>query len=197
MHAVTQRPTSAIVLDLTGLRATKIQLGGRRVRRFSHRADQLVVVPDAGLLPGEEFTLDIRYEGNPTPRRGLWGEVGWEELTDGVLGGGPAERRTVLVPLQRPPVGQGQLPDLGDNGRELPGRVQRDPGRAHHPVQPRDLGLRAVRAHGHVPRHGPDRPLRASRRSTPSARQLRCPSTRLFRRRWPRRPARDWRGSPR
>ena len=85
VHAVTQRPTSAIVLDLTGLRATKIQLSGRRVRKFSQRADQLVVVPDAGLLPGEEFTLDIRYEGNPTPRRGLWGEVGWEELTDGVL----------------------------------------------------------------------------------------------------------------
>jgi aminopeptidase N len=85
VHAVTQRPTSAIVLDLTGLRATKIQLRGRRVRRFSHRADQLVVVPEAGLLPGEEFTLDIRYEGNPSPRRGLWGEVGWEELTDGVL----------------------------------------------------------------------------------------------------------------
>ena len=85
VHAVTQRPTSAIVLDLTGLRATKIQLSGRRVRKFSQRADQLVVVPDAGLLPGEEFTLDIRYEGNPSPRRGLWGEVGWEELTDGVL----------------------------------------------------------------------------------------------------------------
>lgn len=85
VHAVTQRPTSTIVLDLTGLRATKIQLSGRRVRKFSQRADKLVVVPDAGLMPGEEFTLDIRYDGNPTPRRGLWGEVGWEELTDGVL----------------------------------------------------------------------------------------------------------------
>ncbi|XAS65245.1 M1 family metallopeptidase [Micrococcaceae bacterium Sec5.8] len=85
VHGVTQRPTSAIVLDLTGLRATKIQLGGRKVRKFSHRADQLVVVPEAALLPGEDFILDIRYEGNPSPRRGLWGEVGWEELTDGVL----------------------------------------------------------------------------------------------------------------
>jgi aminopeptidase N len=85
VHAVTQRPTSALVLDLTGLRATKIQLGGKRVRKFSQRADQLVIVPEAALLAGEEFTLDIRYEGNPSPRRGLWGEVGWEELTDGVL----------------------------------------------------------------------------------------------------------------
>ncbi|QCB98227.1 M1 family peptidase [Arthrobacter sp. PAMC25564] len=85
LHAVTQRPTSAIVLDLAGLRATRIQLSGRKVRKFSQHADQLVVVPDAALLPGEDFTLDIRYEGNPGPRRGLWGEVGWEELTDGVL----------------------------------------------------------------------------------------------------------------
>lgn len=85
LHAVTQRPTSALVLDLTGLRATKIQLSGKKVRKFSQRADQLIVIPDAALLPGEDFTLDIRYEGNPSPRRGLWGEVGWEELTDGVL----------------------------------------------------------------------------------------------------------------
>ncbi|MCB5273140.1 Aminopeptidase N [Arthrobacter sp. SO5] len=85
VHAVTRHPTSAIVLDLAGLRATKVHLSGRRVRKFSQRAEQLVVVPEAALLPGEEFTLDIRYEGNPSPRRGLWGEVGWEELTDGVL----------------------------------------------------------------------------------------------------------------
>lgn len=85
VQAVTQYPTSAIVLDLTGLRATKVRLSGRRVRKFSQRAEQLVVVPDAALLPGDKFTLDIRYEGDPGPRRGLWGEVGWEELTDGVL----------------------------------------------------------------------------------------------------------------
>lgn len=85
LHAVALYPTAALVLDLTGLRATKIQLNGRRVRKFSQRAEQLVVVPDAALTAGEAFTLDVRYEGNPTPRRGLWGEVGWEELTDGVL----------------------------------------------------------------------------------------------------------------
>ncbi|HBH59096.1 MAG TPA: peptidase M1, partial [Arthrobacter bacterium] len=85
LHALTMYPTAALVLDLTGLRATKIQLNGRRVRKFSQRAEQLVIVPEAALPAGEEFTLDIRYEGNPVPRRGLWGEVGWEELTDGVL----------------------------------------------------------------------------------------------------------------
>ncbi|MCU1435765.1 MAG: peptidase [Pseudarthrobacter sp.] len=85
LHAVTQYATAALVLDLTGLRATKIQLSGRKVRKYSQRAEQLVIVPDAALPAGEAFTLDIRYEGNPVPRRGFWGEVGWEELTDGVL----------------------------------------------------------------------------------------------------------------
>lgn len=85
LEAVALRGSSAIVLDLTGLRAVKVQLNGRKVRRFSQRAEQLVIVPDEALKAGAGFALDIRYEGNPAPRKGLWGEVGWEELTDGVL----------------------------------------------------------------------------------------------------------------
>lgn len=85
LHAVAARPASAIVLDLAGLRAAKVQLNGRRVRRFTQRAEQLVIHLDTALVPGDSFTLDIRYDGNPSPRRGLWGDVGWEELADGVL----------------------------------------------------------------------------------------------------------------
>ncbi|WP_426998880.1 M1 family metallopeptidase [Pseudarthrobacter sp. N5] len=85
LDAVALRAVSAVVLELVGLRAVKVQLNGRKVRRFSQRAGQLVIVPDQPLVAGHPFALDIRYEGNPAPRRGLWGEVGWEELTDGVL----------------------------------------------------------------------------------------------------------------
>lgn len=85
LHGVAQVPTSAIVLDLVGLRATKVQLNGGRTVRFSQRAEQLVVAAPGQLAAGEPFTLDVRYGGSPSPRRGLWGEVGWEELTDGVL----------------------------------------------------------------------------------------------------------------
>ncbi|MDQ0634614.1 aminopeptidase N [Arthrobacter pascens] len=85
LHAAATRTVSAIVLDLAGLRAVKVSLNGRRVRRFTHRAEQLVVHLETGLVRGDAISLDIRYEGNPSPRRGLWGEVGWEELTDGVL----------------------------------------------------------------------------------------------------------------
>lgn len=85
LHATAQRASSAIVLDFTGLRAVKVLFNGRKVSKFSQRAEQLVVTPAEPLAGTEDFTLDIRYEGNPGPRRGLWGEVGWEELTDGVL----------------------------------------------------------------------------------------------------------------
>ncbi|MDI2036134.1 M1 family metallopeptidase [Paenarthrobacter nitroguajacolicus] len=78
-------PMTQIVLDLVGLRASKIQLDGKKLQKFSHRAEHLVLNPAAALTAGQQFTLEIRYDGNPQPRRGLWGDVGWEELNDGVL----------------------------------------------------------------------------------------------------------------
>lgn len=78
-------PAAQIVLDLVGLRSSKIQMDGRKVQRFSQRAEHLVVTTASPLKAGQPFVLEIRYEGNPQPRRGLWGEVGWEELNDGVL----------------------------------------------------------------------------------------------------------------
>ena len=30
-------------------------------------------------------SLDVQYSGRPRPTVGTWGEVGWEELTDGVI----------------------------------------------------------------------------------------------------------------
>lgn len=78
-------PTGQVVLDLVGLRASKIQLDGRKVQKFAQRSEHVVITPPAPLKAGQQFVLDVRYEGNPQPRRGLWGEVGWEELTDGVL----------------------------------------------------------------------------------------------------------------
>ena len=31
------------------------------------------------------MTIAVRYTGSPRPVSGAWGEVGWEELTDGSL----------------------------------------------------------------------------------------------------------------
>ena len=56
LHATAARQASAVVLDLVGLRASKVQFNGRRVRRFVQRGEQLVVHLDADLLPGDAFT---------------------------------------------------------------------------------------------------------------------------------------------
>ncbi|WP_144663078.1 M1 family metallopeptidase [Paenarthrobacter nicotinovorans] len=85
LHCTALEATTQVVLDLVGLRASKIQLDGRKLQKFSHRAEHLVLTPASSIKPGRQFTLEIRYDGNPQPRRGLWGDVGWEELNDGVL----------------------------------------------------------------------------------------------------------------
>ncbi|MDP5227886.1 MULTISPECIES: M1 family metallopeptidase [Arthrobacter] len=74
-----------IMLDLAGLKAGKVQLNGSRVSKFSQRGDKLVINAPHPVGKGEDFLLEVRYDGNPRPRRGTWGEVGWEELRDGVL----------------------------------------------------------------------------------------------------------------
>ena len=65
-----------------------------------------------------------------TPHRSpaAWGDLGWEELDRRRARREPADRRAVLVPVQRPPRGQGDLPDRGDHRGALHGRRHR---RAH------------------------------------------------------------------
>ncbi|GAA1131456.1 M1 family metallopeptidase [Arthrobacter flavus] len=74
-----------IELDLAGLKASRVTLSGGQVLRFTTRGSRLIVTPSEPIGGGQEFTLDIKYGGNPKPTRSTWGEVGWEELTDGVL----------------------------------------------------------------------------------------------------------------
>lgn len=55
------------------------------VSSFRQRRGKLDIVPGWKLAGGQEFQLSVRYRGKPRPVDGLWGDVGWEELTDGVL----------------------------------------------------------------------------------------------------------------
>ncbi len=96
---------------------------------------------ERALNPGEEFTLDIRYEGNPAPRRGIWGEVGWEELTDGVLVAGQPNGAPSWFPCNDHPRNKASYRISVTTDAGLPGRVQRPAGGPHHQVQPADLGL--------------------------------------------------------
>lgn len=75
----------SIMLNLSGLRVLKVRVDGQRPARFIQREGRVVITPAGPLAEGSEFSVDIRYEGRPGPLRGNWGDVGWEELTDGVL----------------------------------------------------------------------------------------------------------------
>ncbi len=49
------------------------------------RSGHVIVTLPRPLEPGEATSVALTYAGNPGPTRSVWGEVGWEELDDGVL----------------------------------------------------------------------------------------------------------------
>ncbi len=78
-------PLVSVDLDLVGLGMDKATVDGNRVVKHAQRAGKLQLQLPSPVAAGAEFTLDIRYSGIPAPDNGQWGEVGWEELADGVL----------------------------------------------------------------------------------------------------------------
>lgn len=85
VSATAEIQLASIMLNLSGLRVLKVRVNGGRPARFIQREGRLVISPMRPVPRGSDFTVEIRYEGRPGPLRGNWGDVGWEELTDGVL----------------------------------------------------------------------------------------------------------------
>lgn len=75
---------ATLTLDLAGLRVATVLVDGHRAR-FLHRDRRLVIRPSRPLPRGHRGEVRVRYSGSPRPLRGRWGEVGWEELEDGLL----------------------------------------------------------------------------------------------------------------
>jgi aminopeptidase N len=82
---VTVEELSKLSLDLANLRVTKVAADTHRVVKFSQRGGKLHSSFDGSVPEGSVVVLDIAYTGNPEPLDGPWGEVGWEELSDGVI----------------------------------------------------------------------------------------------------------------
>lgn len=76
-------PLSRFSLDLSGFRVERVRVDGRPAT-FTRRGHKLSVTPARPLAAGP-FTVEVRYVGNPRPVRGRWGDIGWDELTDGAL----------------------------------------------------------------------------------------------------------------
>ncbi|TFV99749.1 M1 family metallopeptidase [Leifsonia flava] len=84
ISAVATQQLSRFSLDLVGLRASRVSIGGHRVD-FRQTATKLRVTPVLPLVDGESFVVTVEYAGAPRPRRTRWGTLGWEELEDGLL----------------------------------------------------------------------------------------------------------------
>lgn len=74
-----------ITLDLSNLRVGRVLVDGQKIGRATHTGHKLKLKPRRPIPAGNAFTVTIDYAGAPGPRRSRWGQLGWEELTDGVL----------------------------------------------------------------------------------------------------------------
>ncbi|WP_114906945.1 M1 family metallopeptidase [Ornithinimicrobium murale] len=78
-------PLSQVALDLR-LKPLKVSVAGRRVSRHKFLGGRLTISLAEQVEPGEEFTVTVKYSGNPGPiRKRGQDPAGWEELEDGVI----------------------------------------------------------------------------------------------------------------
>ncbi len=84
--AVTLTELQEFTLDLSNaLTVSKVSVNGKRAARFACRGGKLRIRLASKLATGAALSIVVRYGGSPRPLRSLWGEVGFEELTDGAL----------------------------------------------------------------------------------------------------------------
>lgn len=84
--AVTLAELKSFTLDMSdALSVSKVAVNGKRPAQFRSIAGKLQVTLTDRLPAGAAMTVAIRYGGSPRPIRSHWGEVGFEELTEGVL----------------------------------------------------------------------------------------------------------------
>ncbi|MGZ8801128.1 MAG: M1 family metallopeptidase [Mycobacterium sp.] len=84
--AATLAELKTFTLDLSNaLAVSKVTVNGKRPSHFRTQAGKLHVTLADRLPAGAAMTIAVRYGGTPRPIRSHWGEVGFEELTEGVL----------------------------------------------------------------------------------------------------------------
>jgi len=84
LTAVATEELTRFSLDLAALRVTRVQVDGADAKR-THGSGKLTLTPRNTIAAGAEFSVLVRYSGAPRPVRSPWGEIGWEELEDGVI----------------------------------------------------------------------------------------------------------------
>jgi aminopeptidase N len=84
LTAVADRPLTRFSLDLGSFKIPRVTVDGRAAA-FTHRGGKLRVTPARPIAEGATFTVGVRYLGNPRPVSSRWGDVGWDELTNGAI----------------------------------------------------------------------------------------------------------------
>jgi len=84
--AATLAALKTFTLDLADpLTVSKVSVNGQRPAQFRHSGGKLHVTLATALPASAAMSISVRYAGNPRSIRSLWGEVGFEELTNGAL----------------------------------------------------------------------------------------------------------------
>lgn len=84
--AVTLAALKTFTLDLSpALSVSKVTVNGRRPASFRSSAGKLHITLGSALPTGAAMEIHVRYGGSPKPNHTIWGDVGFEELTNGVL----------------------------------------------------------------------------------------------------------------
>ncbi len=102
--AVTLAALQGFSLDLAeALTVSKVTVNGRRPQSFTRAKGKLNIALAGTVAAGAALTVVVRYGGNPRPIRSPWGEVGFEELTNGVLVAGQPNGATSWFPCDDHP----------------------------------------------------------------------------------------------
>ncbi|OAP22521.1 Aminopeptidase N [Amycolatopsis sp. M39] len=75
---------SRLTLDFGEFRVSRVLVEGKPAK-YVRRGLKLQVKPARSVPAGAEFQVEVRYAGNPRPVGSRWGDIGWDELTDGAL----------------------------------------------------------------------------------------------------------------
>ena len=130
--------TTAVTLDLAGLRVAKVFLDGKPTR-FTHRGSRLRIT--ARLAAEQEFELRVKYAGSPgvLKARDL-DDAGWEELTDGVIVAAQPHGAPTWFPCNDRPSNKATYADHDGRPERLLRRDVRAPGRASAAAGPSRSG---------------------------------------------------------
>jgi aminopeptidase N len=84
--AATLAELQEFTLDLSeALTVSKVSVNGKRAAHFACRDRKLRIRLSSKLASGAAMSVVVHYHGSPRPLRSLWGDVGFEELTNGAL----------------------------------------------------------------------------------------------------------------